>query len=81
MSSARQEKPPSKGHSYDSHLLESEFFWVDIQPFLLSRGYRLRPRYDPAWIPSWKLAGKEDDMVYRFQQEDAALIEVSQQEI
>lgn len=27
--------------------------WVDIQPFLLGRGYRLRPRYDPSWIPSW----------------------------
>lgn len=30
-----------------------ECFWVDHQAFLLSRGYRLRPRYDPEWIPSW----------------------------
>ncbi|KAF9475438.1 hypothetical protein BDN70DRAFT_883694 [Pholiota conissans] len=30
-----------------------ERFWVDLQPFLLSRGYRLRPRYDPNWKPSW----------------------------
>ncbi|RDB27940.1 hypothetical protein Hypma_002167 [Hypsizygus marmoreus] len=31
-----------------------ESFWVSLQPFLLSRGYRLRPRYHPNWIPSWK---------------------------
>ncbi|KAH9481853.1 hypothetical protein JR316_0006383 [Psilocybe cubensis] len=34
-----------------------EIFWVNIQPFLLQRGYRLRPRYDPNWTPSW-LQGK-----------------------
>ncbi|KAJ7117974.1 kinase-like domain-containing protein [Mycena crocata] len=33
---------------------DSEHIWVDMQPFLLSVGYRLRPRYDPDWIPSWK---------------------------
>ncbi|KAF9475435.1 kinase-like protein [Pholiota conissans] len=31
----------------------SELFWVGIQPFLLSRGYRLRERYQPDWKPSW----------------------------
>ncbi|KAF8155174.1 hypothetical protein BJ912DRAFT_1013485 [Pholiota molesta] len=30
-------------------------FWVELQPFLLSRGYRLRPRYDP----NWKLLGSQ----------------------
>uniref|UniRef100_A0A8H7XN86 Protein kinase domain-containing protein n=1 Tax=Psilocybe cubensis TaxID=181762 RepID=A0A8H7XN86_PSICU len=34
-----------------------EIFWINIQPFLLQRGYRLRPRYDPNWTPSW-LQGK-----------------------
>ncbi|CAK5263609.1 unnamed protein product [Mycena citricolor] len=34
-----------------------EQFWVSYQPFLLSRGYRLRPRYDPNWDHSW-LEGK-----------------------
>ncbi|KDN39486.1 hypothetical protein RSAG8_08781, partial [Rhizoctonia solani AG-8 WAC10335] len=24
------------------------------QPYLLSKGYRLRPRYQPDWTPSWK---------------------------
>ncbi|KDR79996.1 hypothetical protein GALMADRAFT_1173938 [Galerina marginata CBS 339.88] len=32
----------------------SERFWIDLQPFLLERGYKLRPRYDPNWAPSWK---------------------------
>ncbi|KIM88362.1 hypothetical protein PILCRDRAFT_255096 [Piloderma croceum F 1598] len=41
------------GRTYHSELRLDEHFWVDQQPFLLSRGYRLRPRYDPAWIPSW----------------------------
>ncbi|KAF8206232.1 kinase-like domain-containing protein [Mycena galopus ATCC 62051] len=32
---------------------EREAKWVEIQPFLLSAGYKLRPRYDPNWVPSW----------------------------
>jgi hypothetical protein len=47
---------PNSCHSYDSQIQPNEYFWVDHQPFLLSCGYRLRPRYDPAWVPSWKLA-------------------------
>ncbi|KAG6893292.1 hypothetical protein C0992_010570, partial [Termitomyces sp. T32_za158] len=31
-----------------------EIFWADLQPYLLSRGYQLRPRYRPDWVPSWK---------------------------
>ncbi|CAE6508801.1 unnamed protein product [Rhizoctonia solani] len=31
--------------------------WVSFQPYLLAKGYRLRPRYDPNWIPSWKQTG------------------------
>ncbi|KAF8193345.1 kinase-like domain-containing protein [Pholiota molesta] len=31
-----------------------ELFWVDLQPFLLSRGYYLRERYHPDWKPSWR---------------------------
>ncbi|KZV99366.1 hypothetical protein EXIGLDRAFT_831503 [Exidia glandulosa HHB12029] len=30
-----------------------ELFWRDLQPFLLQRGYRLRPRFAPDWVPSW----------------------------
>ncbi|KAH0583283.1 hypothetical protein H2248_011158 [Termitomyces sp. 'cryptogamus'] len=37
----------------DPTLGSNELVWVKYQPFLLSRGYRLRPRYNPDWIPSW----------------------------
>ncbi|KAF7296069.1 Protein kinase domain-containing protein [Mycena kentingensis (nom. inval.)] len=30
-----------------------EYFWVEHQSFLLSRGYQLRPRYHASWTPSW----------------------------
>jgi hypothetical protein len=45
---------PANPGSYDPDLGRFEYFWVDHQPFLLSCGYKLRPRYDPAWVPSWK---------------------------
>jgi hypothetical protein len=45
---------PASPGSYDSNLGSNEYFWVDHQPFLLSRGYQLRPRYDPTWVPTWK---------------------------
>ncbi|KII92693.1 hypothetical protein PLICRDRAFT_37482 [Plicaturopsis crispa FD-325 SS-3] len=30
-----------------------EHFWVKHYTWLESRGYRLRPRYAPDWVPSW----------------------------
>ncbi|KAH7332910.1 kinase-like domain-containing protein [Rhizoctonia solani] len=35
-------------------LSEVEKHWVSFQPYLLSKGYQLRPRYRPGWTPSWK---------------------------
>ncbi|RDB18694.1 hypothetical protein Hypma_014745 [Hypsizygus marmoreus] len=32
--------------------LSYELFWVHHQPFFLSCGYNLRPRYHPTWVPS-----------------------------
>src|ERR1700727_2123490 len=32
----------------------SEIYWRDHQPWLASRGYMLRPRYSPNWVPSWE---------------------------
>jgi hypothetical protein len=32
-----------------------EEMWVSFQPYLLSKGYQLRPRYQPDWIPSWSI--------------------------
>lgn len=28
--------------------------WVSYQPYLLSKGYNLRPRYRQDWVPSWE---------------------------
>ncbi|KAF5379390.1 hypothetical protein D9615_006640 [Tricholomella constricta] len=47
-----------------------EKFWVRLQPFLLQCGYKLRPRYQPDWTPSWfKLSSLEPaiDNVYDFE--------------
>jgi serine/threonine protein kinase len=35
-------------------ILSSEVWWREHYAWLLENGYKLRPRYDPAWIPSWK---------------------------
>ncbi|KAH9839162.1 uncharacterized protein C8Q71DRAFT_748236 [Rhodofomes roseus] len=35
-------------------LSSAECIWRDRQPWLEERGYTLRPRYRPDWIPSWK---------------------------
>ncbi|OSD01823.1 hypothetical protein PYCCODRAFT_1368635 [Trametes coccinea BRFM310] len=32
-----------------------ELYWRDLCPYLQSRGYLLRPRYQPGWEPSWKI--------------------------
>ncbi|TFK74346.1 hypothetical protein BDN72DRAFT_789669 [Pluteus cervinus] len=33
---------------------ETELDWRDLQPWLKTCGYQLRPRYQPDWVPSWK---------------------------
>ncbi|KAI0767251.1 kinase-like domain-containing protein [Fomes fomentarius] len=35
-------------------LTSMEMFWRDRQEFFVSRGYTLRSRYRPDWIPSWR---------------------------
>ncbi|QRV89239.1 kinase domain protein [Ceratobasidium sp. AG-Ba] len=37
--------------------LEVEERWVSFQPYLQSKGYQLRPRYRPGWVPSWIKTG------------------------
>ncbi|KAA1476398.1 kinase-like protein [Dentipellis sp. KUC8613] len=32
--------------------------WAKIQPWLQSKGYMLRPRFRPGWVPSWKGEGE-----------------------
>lgn len=43
-------KPDYEGGALD----EQETFWRDHQEWLQDRGYMLRPRYMPNWVPSWK---------------------------
>lgn len=35
-------------------LLQHERWWKDKYNEILERGYKLRPRYQPLWKPSWK---------------------------
>ena len=40
-------------------LTRPEMWWRDRYYALESYGYKLRPRYHPNWVPSWKESGKE----------------------
>ena len=40
-------------------LFSWEMWWRDRYHVLESHGYRLRPRYHPDWVPSWKESDKE----------------------
>ena len=35
-------------------LNEDEIVWRDRYDWLLASGYKLRTRYRPDWVPSWK---------------------------
>ena len=32
---------------------ETDYWWIKHQPWLEERGYMLRPRFRPGWVPSW----------------------------
>ena len=55
-------------------LSASEVEWRQRQPYLLSKGYRLRARYQPDWEPSWEKVGADGDPTLR---EDAIRLPVS----
>ncbi|KAI9443850.1 kinase-like domain-containing protein [Lactarius indigo] len=40
-------------------LSDSELWWRDHYGDIGASGYKLRPRYDPEWQPSWKRSGKD----------------------
>ncbi|EIW62688.1 uncharacterized protein TRAVEDRAFT_69009 [Trametes versicolor FP-101664 SS1] len=42
---------------YDGELTTGETWWRDHQVWLQERGYMLRPRYRPDWVPSWHKDG------------------------
>ncbi|KAG1726051.1 uncharacterized protein EDB91DRAFT_1061800 [Suillus paluster] len=41
-----------------SHLSEYEIWWRDHYNFLEDKGYKLRNRYSPDWVPSWTNTNK-----------------------
>lgn len=49
--------PPESNSQFFSRLSPAEEFWRDRYYFLLSKGYELRRRYHPEWIPSWIQSG------------------------
>ncbi|KAJ3480768.1 hypothetical protein NLI96_g8119 [Meripilus lineatus] len=49
-------QPLQKVKSYDFRALEKdEVFWMEHQQWLEEKGYMLRPRYRPGWVPSWDI--------------------------
>lgn len=49
---ARRQAERTRDNTYK--LISSEVPWKDRYHFLERNGFRLRPRYNPAWEPSWK---------------------------
>ncbi len=54
------ETMPTNKYGVSEELTSYEIFWRDTYHFLCERGYKLRPRYHPDWVPSWK-PGRELD--------------------
>ena len=44
----------AKPRDINAELRDGELFWRDHYDWLKAAGYRLRPRFRPGWIPSWK---------------------------
>ena len=40
-------------------LFDSELWWRNQYLEIENHGYRLRPRYHPDWVPSWKKSGRD----------------------
>ncbi|KAF5378309.1 hypothetical protein D9615_008786 [Tricholomella constricta] len=55
------------GHFIGNHV-GGEHFWVNLQPFLLHRGYRLRPRYHSDWTAPWSQGDSINFDVYQFEE-------------
>jgi hypothetical protein len=57
---------PEPNEAHDVHntrrigtLAASEKWWRDRYNDIVARGYKLRPRYDPHWEPSWIKSRKD----------------------
>lgn len=56
-------------------LSPNEAHWRDRQQYLQSKGYMLRPRYHPDWVPTWTLP--ENAGMSPFECEDSVFLPVS----
>ncbi|KAJ7280209.1 kinase-like domain-containing protein [Mycena rebaudengoi] len=54
-----------------------EEWWVRHQPFILSHGYKLRPRYEPSWVPSWSQGTKGSGAKITYDHTDLDAIRLS----
>ena len=50
MAEAMSVNPPLEAGGLDEMEIR---FWRDNYQWLHDRGYQLRPRYSPNWVPSW----------------------------
>ena len=48
------DSPPREPRRALERHSEVEMTWIKRQPLFESRGYMLRPRFRPGWIPSWR---------------------------
>ncbi|TCD65335.1 hypothetical protein EIP91_002773 [Steccherinum ochraceum] len=61
----RQEEPQPGIGSFllqprdPAELDQSDRAWRDMVPYLKEKGYQLRPRWQPDWVPSWQSTGDE----------------------
>ncbi|KAK7692249.1 hypothetical protein QCA50_003874 [Cerrena zonata] len=57
-SDAPEVDPDIQAYTDRLTLRSDEVWWRDHQIWLAERGYMLRPRYRPGWVPSWKGTGE-----------------------
>ncbi|KAF9803772.1 hypothetical protein IEO21_09579 [Rhodonia placenta] len=54
------EQPENTSAAHDiGGLAKAEYYWRDRYQWLKERGYLLRPRYRPDWVPSWQGTKKD----------------------
>jgi hypothetical protein len=77
----------SAGRMHEPFSLDDdEVKWVNLQPYLLSRGYQLRPRYQAGWVGSWKANNglplfHEDSLATRVRPTNVSVSQVTQSSV
>lgn len=64
-----QLQPLQRIKTFAFHVLDKyETFWMEHHKWLEEKGYMLRPRYRPGWVPSWDV---DDTTLFPYDLEDA----------